>query len=209
MQLKERTGHGADPDPAPGHGGVREVGVAIPLWQERDVALRLRPVVNAPPIALPGRDGVLLALLGTGPDAAHRLRVTYLLRRDASLEVSLAVTIPLARLRLRRPCLLGRHGQARHVHRDRQHPRRRGRGGRRERRGNRPRAAQRHLLTMHSATLDRLRKARAKVALLVVADPVYAPVFARLEAEVADADAALSGNAVARARAVLRQSAMA
>ncbi|MGQ0566716.1 MAG: hypothetical protein ACT4OK_16865 [Gemmobacter sp.] len=55
------------------------------------------------------------------------------------------------------------------------------------------------------ADLDRLRRAHAKVARLVVADPVYAPIFTRLEAEIVDAEAALSGDVIARARAVARQ----
>lgn len=55
--------------------------------------------------------------------------------------------------------------------------------------------------------LERLRRACAKVAGLVVADPVYAPIFLRLEAEIADAEAMLSGDIMARARAVARQSA--
>jgi len=63
--------------------------------ETRDVALRLRPVADVPAIALPGREGVLRALLGAEADAARRLRVTYLLRTEAPLEVSLAVTIPL------------------------------------------------------------------------------------------------------------------
>ena len=58
------------------------------------------------------------------------------------------------------------------------------------------------------ATLERLRRAHAKVAALVVADPVYAPIFTRLEAEIADAEAALSGDVIARARAVARQRAI-
>lgn len=57
------------------------------------------------------------------------------------------------------------------------------------------------------ADLERLRRAHAKVARLVVADPVYAPIFIRLEAEIADAEAMLSGDILARARAVARQSA--
>jgi hypothetical protein len=60
-----------------------------------------------------------------------------------------------------------------------------------------------------SATLDRLRKAHAKVARLVVADPVYVPVFTRLEAEIAEAEAALKDDVIARARAVARQRATA
>ena len=63
------------------------------------------------------------------------------------------------------------------------------------------------------ATLERLRRAHAKVARLVVADdvygPNYAPIFEVLEAEIANAEAALSGDIIARARAVVRQSATA
>ncbi len=58
-----------------------------------------------------------------------------------------------------------------------------------------------------TAELERLRRAHAKVARLVVADPVYSPIFLRLEAEIADAEALLSGDLLARARAVARQSA--
>lgn len=60
-----------------------------------------------------------------------------------------------------------------------------------------------------TAELERLRKAHAKVARLVVADPVYAPIFTRLEAEIADAEAMLAGDVIARARAIARQSASA
>lgn len=42
---------------------------------------------------------------------------------------------------------------------------------------------------------------------MVLIDPVYAPIFLRLEAEVADAESMLSGDILARARAVARQSA--
>ena len=55
------------------------------------------------------------------------------------------------------------------------------------------------------ATLERLRKAHAKVARMVVDDPTYSPIFTRLESEIADAEAALSGDVIARARAVARQ----
>jgi hypothetical protein len=58
-----------------------------------------------------------------------------------------------------------------------------------------------------TAELERLRKAHAKVARLVVADPAYSPIFLRLEAEIADAESMLSGDVLARARAVARQSA--
>ena len=60
-----------------------------------------------------------------------------------------------------------------------------------------------------TADLERLRRAHAKVARLVVADPVYSPIFLRLEAEIADAEAMLSGDILARVRAVARQSASA
>ena len=59
------------------------------------------------------------------------------------------------------------------------------------------------------AELERLRRAHAKVAKLVVADPIYAPIFTRLEAEIADAEAMLAGDVIARARAIARQSASA
>ena len=51
--------------------------------------------------------------------------------------------------------------------------------------------------------LSRLRAAQAKVALLVIADPVYAPIFARLEIELAEAEAAERGDVLAQARAVV------
>lgn len=57
------------------------------------------------------------------------------------------------------------------------------------------------------AHLERLRRAHAKVAGLVVADPVYAPIFLRLEADIADAEAMMSEDVIARARAIARQSA--
>ena len=40
-----------------------------------------------------------------------------------------------------------------------------------------------------------------------MADSVYVPIFLRLEAEIADAESMLSGDILARARAVARQSA--
>ncbi len=55
--------------------------------------------------------------------------------------------------------------------------------------------------------IERLRRAHATLAKLVVADSVYVPTFLRLEAEIADAEAMLSGDVLARARAVARQSA--
>ena len=41
-----------------------------------------------------------------------------------------------------------------------------------------------------TSNLLRLHRARDKVARLVVADAVYAPIFQRLEAEIAEAEAA-------------------
>jgi hypothetical protein len=56
--------------------------------------------------------------------------------------------------------------------------------------------------------LDRLRAAQAKVAKLVLTDTAYVPIFARLEQEIAIAEA--DGDVLARARAVVaRQSAIA
>lgn len=54
--------------------------------------------------------------------------------------------------------------------------------------------------TTIDSRLARLHRARDKVALMVVADPVFAPVFQRLDALIAEAEAA--GDVVARARAV-------
>jgi len=54
-----------------------------------------------------------------------------------------------------------------------------------------------------TSDLPRLLRARDKVARLVVADPVYAPIFQRLESEIAEAEAA--EDIVARARAVAQK----
>lgn len=55
--------------------------------------------------------------------------------------------------------------------------------------------------------LERTRAALAKVAKLVVTDPAFAPIFIRLEQEIALLEA--EGDLMARARAVVaRQSAM-
>lgn len=54
-----------------------------------------------------------------------------------------------------------------------------------------------------TSDLSRLHRARDKVARLVVADPVYAPIFQRLESEIAEAEAA--EDIVARARAVAQK----
>jgi hypothetical protein len=58
-------------------------------------------------------------------------------------------------------------------------------------------------ILMPTSTLSRLRAAHAKVAQLVVADPVYAPIFMRLEVELAEAEAAERGDVLAQARAVV------
>jgi len=55
--------------------------------------------------------------------------------------------------------------------------------------------------------LERLRSALETVAELVVADPVYAPIFARLEAEIALEESALCNSILSRARAITAQSA--
>jgi hypothetical protein len=55
--------------------------------------------------------------------------------------------------------------------------------------------------------LERLRSALETVAELVVVDPVYAPIFARLEAEIALEESALSNSILTRARAITAQSA--
>ncbi|MDE3078861.1 MAG: hypothetical protein KGI94_02365 [Paracoccaceae bacterium] len=55
-----------------------------------------------------------------------------------------------------------------------------------------------------ASDLDRLRAARETVAALVLRDPVYAPIFKRLDDEIAAEEAALSQDVVARARALLR-----
>jgi len=49
--------------------------------------------------------------------------------------------------------------------------------------------------------LDRLKAARATVAELVVKDAIYAPIFARLEAEIAAEEA--KGDPLAHARAIV------
>jgi hypothetical protein len=55
--------------------------------------------------------------------------------------------------------------------------------------------------------LERLRGAHNVVAKLVVADPAFAPVFRRLEDEIALEEALAADDVVARARAVVAQSA--
>ncbi|MER9221914.1 hypothetical protein NKI48_23795 [Mesorhizobium sp. M0644] len=50
--------------------------------------------------------------------------------------------------------------------------------------------------------LARLRRAHATVAQLVAIDPVYLPIFERLEAEIAIEEAALINDPIAKARAI-------
>lgn len=57
------------------------------------------------------------------------------------------------------------------------------------------------------AALERLHRAQETVAKLVVADPVFVPVFQRLEEEIALEEALAADDVVARARAVVAQSA--
>ncbi|WP_417268541.1 hypothetical protein [Celeribacter baekdonensis] len=61
--------------------------------------------------------------------------------------------------------------------------------------------------TTTQTDLERLRAALGTVAKLVVADPVYVPIFTRLEAEIAQEEALVANDIVARARAVAAQSA--
>jgi hypothetical protein len=63
------------------------------------------------------------------------------------------------------------------------------------------------LATIFTTDLERLRAALEIVAKLVVADPVYAPIFRYLEAEIGQEEALLANDVVARARAVAAQSA--
>jgi len=61
------------------------------------------------------------------------------------------------------------------------------------------------LVTTFNTDLERLRAALDTVAKLVVADPVYAPLFSRLKADIAQEEAMLANDVVARARAVAAQ----
>lgn len=53
-------------------------------------------------------------------------------------------------------------------------------------------------------TLERLKAARAKVARMVLADPVYAPIFERIESDIAELEAIAANDVVARARALVQ-----
>ena len=61
------------------------------------------------------------------------------------------------------------------------------------------------LATTFNTDLECLRAALETAAKLVVADPVYAPIFSRLEADIAQEEAILANDVVARARAVTAQ----
>lgn len=52
--------------------------------------------------------------------------------------------------------------------------------------------------------LERVRKAHLTAAKLTAGNPVYAPIFARMERELASAEAALSDDPIFRARAALQ-----
>ncbi len=52
--------------------------------------------------------------------------------------------------------------------------------------------------------LERLRAALGVVAELVVADPVYAPIFTRLETEIELEEALLAQDVIGRARAIVQ-----
>jgi len=56
-----------------------------------------------------------------------------------------------------------------------------------------------------SRHLDRIRKAHKTVAILTAEDPIYAPIFERMERMLAQAEAALSDDPIARARAAVAQ----
>jgi len=56
-----------------------------------------------------------------------------------------------------------------------------------------------------ASDLQRLEAARDALAKLVLADPVYVPIFQRIEEDIALIEAARSGDALTRARAIARQ----
>lgn len=61
---------------------------------------------------------------------------------------------------------------------------------------------------MAKSTLERLQAAYTKLACLIVQDPVYIPIFLRLEAEIALLE--IEGDVISRARAIAaRQKAIA
>jgi hypothetical protein len=56
-----------------------------------------------------------------------------------------------------------------------------------------------------SRDLNRIRNAHRNLAILTAEDPIYAPVFERLERMLAQAEAANTDDPVARARAAVAQ----
>ena len=62
---------------------------------------------------------------------------------------------------------------------------------------------------MAEITIERIRAAHRVVARLTAKDPAYAPVFARLDKELAAAEAAQTDDPIAKARAAVAQMAMA
>lgn len=53
-------------------------------------------------------------------------------------------------------------------------------------------------------SLEQLRRLRQVAAKLVVSNPVYAPIFERVETEIAELEAIAANDVVARARAVVQ-----
>jgi hypothetical protein len=56
---------------------------------------------------------------------------------------------------------------------------------------------------MAKSDLHKLRAAHATAAKLVMIDPIYAPIFERLEIELKAAEATETGDVIAQARAIL------
>ncbi|QFT63847.1 hypothetical protein FIU91_12995 [Roseivivax sp. THAF30] len=52
--------------------------------------------------------------------------------------------------------------------------------------------------------LEELKRLREVAAKLVVADPVYAPIFERIESDIAELEAIAANDVVARARALIQ-----
>jgi hypothetical protein len=53
-------------------------------------------------------------------------------------------------------------------------------------------------------SLKRLKAAREKVAHMVDYNPVYVPIFKRIEADIAELEAIAANDVVARARAIIQ-----
>lgn len=52
--------------------------------------------------------------------------------------------------------------------------------------------------------LEELKRLREVAAKLVVADPVYVPIFERIESDIAELEAIAANDVVARARALIQ-----